>query len=171
MQAPVFLCAEFNHSEKFKKLRHFDSTLHANVIPSHRKANCPAVFFYCAVLYVKSDTEKALNRAEHERGEHMEIEAKSVDRNLLLKLRGEIDHHGARTAMRDIERAIDTVLPKKLVLDFSGVTFMDSSGIALILRVQQRIQLLDGSLLVCNVPQQARRVLDAAGIGRLVPIR
>lgn len=101
----------------------------------------------------------------------MEIEAKSVDRNLLLKLRGEIDHHGARTAMRDIERAIDTVLPKKLVLDFSGVTFMDSSGIALILRVQQRIQLLDGSLLVCNVPQQARRVLDAAGIGRLVPIR
>ena len=101
----------------------------------------------------------------------MEIEAKSVDRNLLLKLRGEIDHHGARTAMRDIERAIDAVLPKKLALDFSGVTFMDSSGIALILRVQQRIQLLDGSLLVCNVPQQARRVLDAAGIGRLVPIR
>ena len=32
-------------------------------------------------------------------------------------------------------------------------------------------QLLDGSILVCNVPQQARRVLDAAGIGRLVTIR
>ena len=87
----------------------------------------------------------------------MEIEATSADRNLLLEMKGELDHHAA--------------LPKKLVLDLAGVTFMDSSGIALILRAQQRMQLLDGSLLVRNVPQQARRVLDAAGIGRLVTIR
>ena len=101
----------------------------------------------------------------------MEIEAKSADRNLLLELRGEIDHHGARTALLEIERAMDAALPRKLVLDFSAVTFMDSSGIALILRAQQRMQLLDGSLLVCHVPQQARRVLDAAGIDRLITIR
>ena len=101
----------------------------------------------------------------------MEINAKSADRNLLLELRGEIDHHGAKDAMRELELAVDAALPKKLVLDLSGVTFMDSSGIALILRAQQRMQLLDGSILVCNVPQQARRVLDAAGIGRLVTIR
>ena len=101
----------------------------------------------------------------------MEINAKTADRNLLLELSGEIDHHGARNAIRELEMAVDTALPKKLVLDMAGVTFMDSSGIALILRAQQRMQLLDGSLLVCNVPQQARRVLDAAGIGRLVTIR
>ena len=101
----------------------------------------------------------------------MEIHAKSADRNLLLELSGEIDHHGARNAIRELEMAVDTALPKKLVLDMAGVTFMDSSGIALLLRAQQRMQLLDGSLLVCNVPQQAKRVLDAAGIGRLVTIR
>ena len=101
----------------------------------------------------------------------MELEAKSVDRNLLLELKGEIDHHGARSALREMELAIDAALPRKLVLDLGGVTFMDSSGIALILRAQQRMQLLDGALLVCNVPQQPRRVLDAAGIGRLVTIR
>ena len=101
----------------------------------------------------------------------MEIEAKSADRELLLELRGEVDHHGARQALRQMELAIDAALPKKLVLDFSGVTFMDSSGIALILRAQQRLGLLGGSLLVRSVPQQARRVLDAAGIGRLVTIQ
>jgi len=101
----------------------------------------------------------------------MEMNAKSADRNLLLELSGELDHHGARNAIRDLEMAIEAALPKKLVLDMAGVTFMDSSGIALILRAQQRMQLLDGSLLVCNVPQQAKRVLDAAGIGRLVKIR
>ena len=101
----------------------------------------------------------------------MEINAKSVDRNLLLELSGEIDHHSAKNAMREMELTVDAALPKKLVLDMTGVTFMDSSGIALILRAQQRMRLLDGSLLVCHVPEQAKRVLDAAGIGRLVTIR
>ena len=101
----------------------------------------------------------------------MEIQVKSVDRNLLLELSGELDHHGARNTLREVELAIDAALPRMLVLDFSGVTFMDSSGIALILRTQQRMQLLDGSVQVRNVPAQARRVLDAAGIGRLVNIK
>ncbi len=101
----------------------------------------------------------------------MEMQIKCADRNLLLEFSGELDHHGARNALWEVEQAIDAALPKKLVLDLGGVTFMDSSGIALILRAQQRMQLLDGSLLVCNVPPQAKRVLDAAGIGRLVTIR
>lgn len=101
----------------------------------------------------------------------MEVIAKSADRNLLLELKGEIDHHGARNALREVEEAVDAALPRRLVLDLAGVSFMDSSGIALILRAQQRMQLLDGSLVVCNVPPQARRVLDAAGISRLVAIR
>ena len=108
---------------------------------------------------------------DKEEGNFMEIEATSADRNLLLEMKGELDHHGARNALRELELSIDAALPKKLVLDLAGVTFMDSSGIALILRAQQRMQLLDGSLLVRNVPQQARRVLDAAGIGRLGTIR
>ena len=108
---------------------------------------------------------------DKEEGNFMEIEATSADRNLLLEMKGELDHHGARNALRELELSIDAALPKKLVLDLAGVTFMDSSGIALILRAQQRMQLLDGSRLVRNVPQQARRVLDAAGIGRLVTIR
>ena len=51
------------------------------------------------------------------------------------------------------------------------VTFMDSSGIALLIRSQQRMQLLEGSIIVRNVPRQAKRVLDAAGIGRLISIQ
>ena len=109
--------------------------------------------------YNKGKTGHPVHQEQKVREERnfMEIEATGADRNLLLELKGELDHHGA--------------LPRKLVLDLTGVTFMDSSGIALILRAQQRMALLDGSLLVRNVPQQARRVLDAAGIGRLVTIR
>lgn len=101
----------------------------------------------------------------------MEIRARDTDRELLLELSGDIDHHGARNALKEVEMAIDAALPRLLVLDFSGVTFMDSSGIALILRSQQRMQLLEGSVVLQNIPTQARRVLDAAGIGRLVSIK
>lgn len=45
------------------------------------------------------------------------------------------------------------------------------SGIALLIRSQQRMQLLEGSIIVRNVPRQAKRVLDAAGIGRLISIQ
>lgn len=101
----------------------------------------------------------------------MEIRARDAERELLLELCGEIDHHGARNALKEVEMAIDAALPRLLILDLTGVTFMDSSGIALILRSQQRMQLLEGSVIVRNVPNQARRVLDAAGIGRLVSIQ
>ena len=104
-------------------------------------------------------------------GKNMEIQVKNADRNLLLELSGELDHHGARTALRELEEALDAALPRKLVLDLSGVTFMDSSGIAVILRARQKMQLLDGGLLVRGTPPQARRVLDAAGINRLVTIK
>ena len=101
----------------------------------------------------------------------MEIREKTADRNLLLELSGELDHHAARQAMEDIELAVDAALPLKLVLDLSGVSFMDSSGIAVLLRAHRRMLALGGSLLVCHVPEQAKRVLDAAGLGRLITIR
>lgn len=101
----------------------------------------------------------------------MEIQERAGERTLLLAFSGEMDHHGVRDTLRRVELAIDAALPKTLTLDFGGVTFMDSSGIALILRAQQRIQLLEGGLVIRNVPQQAKRVLEAAGINRMVTIK
>ena len=74
----------------------------------------------------------------------MDIRARDTDRELLLEFSGEMDHHGARNALKEVEIAIDAALPRSLILDFAGVTFMDSSGIALILRSQQRMQLMEG---------------------------
>ena len=101
----------------------------------------------------------------------MDIRARDTDRELLLEFSGEMDHHGARNALKEVEISIDAAIPRIMILDFAGVTFMDSSGIALILRSQQRMQLMEGSVVLRNVPEQARRVLDAAGIGRLVSIQ
>ena len=90
---------------------------------------------------------------------------------LIIHLPKEFDHHNCRNLRYETDLLMAENYVSRIIFDFTRTRFMDSSGIALILRAQQRMQLLDGSLLVRNVPQQARRVLDAAGIGRLVTIR
>ena len=60
----------------------------------------------------------------------MEVAAKCEGRELELFLQGELDHHGAKGLLQRLDREIETALPLRLTLDFSAVTFMDSSGIA-----------------------------------------
>ena len=57
-----------------------------------------------------------------------------------------------------------------LVLDFSGVTFMDSSGIAVALRGWQRMREVGGSVLLRHVAKQPRKVFEASGVGRMMTI-
>ena len=83
-------------------------------------------------------------------------------------LSGEIDHHGARRMMNELEDAIGERVPRELTLDLSGVTFMDSSGIAVLLRAHRHMRQLGGSMRVTAIPVQPRRVLDAAGMGRII---
>ena len=90
-------------------------------------------------------------------------------RALRLAVSGEVDHHRAGELMSDIDRYIDTCLPSRLTLDLSGVTFMDSSGIAIVLRCYRRLGDLGGALAIQGVPPQAAKVLRTAGLGRLIP--
>ena len=99
---------------------------------------------------------------DKEEGNFMEIEATSADRNLLLEMKGELDHHGARNALRELELSIDAALPKKLVLDLAGVTFMDSSGIGVLLNRYK--QMKAGHTSFYGACPQVMRVLKVAGI-------
>ena len=99
----------------------------------------------------------------------MPITVTSRDSGLTVALSGEIDHHGARDMMTQLSEDIAARTPARLELDLSGVTFMDSSGIAVLLRAQRQMTQHGGALRAVNIPAQARRVLDAAGVGRLIP--
>lgn len=98
----------------------------------------------------------------------MELSCTGEDRELCISLAGEVDHHRARGLMEGIDREVGTRLPRHLVLDLGGVTFMDSSGIAVLLRAYKRTAELGGTVVVRNVPEQAGKVLRAAGLERLL---
>lgn len=93
------------------------------------------------------------------------------DKEMTITLSGEIDHHEGKHAMKAIGEKIDAYLPRVCVLDFRDVTFMDSSGIAIVVAAVRRMRQLEGRLVICNVQPQPMRVFQAAGIGQIAEIK
>lgn len=100
----------------------------------------------------------------------MQILTTFKNQRLTLFLRGELDHHAAKDAMRRIDRLIDEYLPRDCAVDMAKLSFMDSSGIALILRTHKRLTQMGGRAWIENPSPQALRVIDAAGIDRIIRI-
>lgn len=101
----------------------------------------------------------------------MKITADYGEGRLTIHLAGELDHHSAREGMAAIERLLDEYMPRDAVLDMSGLTFMDSAGIALILKTARRMRASGGRASIANPARQPLRVLDASGIDRMIPVR
>jgi stage II sporulation protein AA (anti-sigma F factor antagonist) len=87
---------------------------------------------------------------------------------MTVTLSGELDHHGAKQIMACMDSQIDLELPRQLTVDMGGITFTDSSGIAVLLRAKRRMMQLQGDMTVVNVPVQAMRVFRAAGLHRII---
>ena len=100
----------------------------------------------------------------------MQISTNFQDGRLELYFIGELDHHAAKEAMQKIGQAIDLNLPRDCVIDFGGLSFMDSSGIAVVLNTHKRLNEIGGRTHVRNVPRQPMKVLAASGIYRIVEI-
>ena len=83
---------------------------------------------------------------------------------LAAYLSGEIDHHSAPGLRPEIDAPVDASMPELLPLAFSGVTFMASYGLGLILGRGRYMSSLGGRLTVQNPPASVRRMLDLARI-------
>lgn len=86
-------------------------------------------------------------------------------------LSGEIDHHSAREIRSEIDSTATKVKPKKLLLDFSAVGFMDSSGIGLVMGRCKLMRLWGGKVEMVNLPPNLARIVSLAGLDQLCTIR
>jgi len=82
---------------------------------------------------------------------------------VVLELEGELD---VATAAAAYKRMIERRLPRggRLVLDLSGITFMDSTGIRLILQAREHALQRGAGLVVARPPEQVMRVLELVGL-------
>ncbi|MBQ5399411.1 MAG: anti-sigma factor antagonist [Ruminococcus sp.] len=90
---------------------------------------------------------------------------------LTVYLTGEIDHNRAASIRATIDSQINALRPRTLELDFSRVSFMDSSGIGLIMGRYRSVGLVGGSLSVTNVPDGISRIIELSGVNTLGVLR
>lgn len=85
-------------------------------------------------------------------------------------LTGDIDHHSARKLRSELDSFVMTMQPDILMIDLTGISFMDSSGIGLIIGRYKLLKELGGRLEVKSPQPYIRRVLRLSGIERIVKI-
>ena len=93
------------------------------------------------------------------------------DNSLTVILTGEIDHHCARGYIQAICSKIEAYTPRLCILDFSEVSFVDSSGIAVVINALRNMTQIEGKLLLAGIGNQPMRVFRASGIDKLVEIK
>lgn len=98
----------------------------------------------------------------------MQLEKNRRGRELRVVLSGELDHHNAAIIREEVDRELDGSV-KLLTLDMSGITFMDSSGIGVVLGRYRRMSESGGEAQngrhehICGKDTQNGRRTGAAG--------
>lgn len=93
------------------------------------------------------------------------------DGQLTVALTGEIDHHCAKAYIQAIAAKIEAYTPEVCILDFGEVSFIDSSGIAVVINALRSMTQIEGTLLLTGIAPQPMRVFRASGIDKLVEIK
>ena len=88
---------------------------------------------------------------------------------LLVSPDGEIDHHTATKLRGEIDKMLGGEI-KNLIFDFSKLTFMDSSGIGMIMGRYKRIKKLGGKVIITSATPQIKRIIEMAGIHGIMQI-
>ena len=100
-----------------------------------------------------------------------EVKIKVKDGILTASIACEIDHHTAKILRERIDEALVKQKPKELVLDFSSVGFMDSSGLGLITGRVELAERVGASVCIAGLSSPLEKLLRLSGIERIENLR
>lgn len=100
----------------------------------------------------------------------MQVRIEENEGTLFAYLCGDIDHHTAKAMREEIDSAIEKHEPDLLVIDFGEVSFMDSSGIGLVMGRFKKMQTINGEIQIENTPLYISKVMRISGIEKLAKI-
>lgn len=90
-------------------------------------------------------------------------------KTLIASISGELDQHYASEVRHDLDAKISGGC-KDLVFDFSGLEFMDSSGIGVIVGRYKAIKSMGGKVRIANINPQVSRIIKLSGIEKIIPV-
>lgn len=89
---------------------------------------------------------------------------------LVVHLKGELDHHNAGEVRNKIDDMLARTNSLNLIMDFSGVNFMDSSGIGVVIGRYKKLLNKKGKVSVSNASGSVKRVFELSGMFKIIPL-
>lgn len=89
---------------------------------------------------------------------------------LIVYMLGELDHHSAEEVRNKVDDRLEREDCSKLIMDFSGVTFMDSSGIGVVIGRYKKIAAKKGKIYITKVNGSVKRVFELSGMFKIIPL-
>jgi len=90
------------------------------------------------------------------------------DRTLYIQIEGEIDHHSANSLRERIDMAFEPTDCRRIIFDFSGVTFMDSSGIGMIIGRYKNVKKRGGTVTIAGMVPEIGRIFQISGLAKII---
>lgn len=100
----------------------------------------------------------------------LNIATEVTQNTLIVRLQGELDHHTAERVKTQIEEAIESTQCRHIILCLKGLSFMDSSGLGVILGRYNQIKARGGRMVVCNVNPAVYRLFEMSGLFKILSI-
>ena len=100
----------------------------------------------------------------------LQIETEVNRGTLVVRLKGELDHHSADAVKARIEQAIERGDAHHIVLSMKDLTFMDSSGLGVIIGRYKQITARGGKMVVCDVSPSIYRLFEMSGLFKILSI-
>lgn len=97
----------------------------------------------------------------------MAVQLENHNGELVARLSGELDHHTAQGLREQVDGAVERWTPRHLQLDFRDVTFMDSSGVGLVMGRYRLMRLMGGTLTVSGTSERIGSMMRMAGLDKL----
>lgn len=100
----------------------------------------------------------------------MEKDFQVTGTSLTIHLPAELDHHSAQLLKRPMDRMLQEQNIRRIVFDFGRTTFMDSSGIGMVVGQYKNMRFMGGTVIAIRVNDRIRRLLTMSGVDRLIDI-
>lgn len=122
------------------------------------------------IFYIKGNKTLLFIRAEG-KDKQMDIELNGEQRLITVRPEGELDHHTAAAVKEAAERGLRRTGAISIAFDFSDVTFMDSSGIGMIMGRYKTVKALGGEIILCGMNRETERIVKMSGLEKIARIR
>ena len=100
----------------------------------------------------------------------LNIDLETKNDVLCIRLSGELDHHTADELREKATAIIEKNEIRHIVLNLEQLTFMDSSGLGVILGRYKQIKQVHGEMVVCAISPSIQRLFDMSGLFKIIKL-